>query len=331
VTRKLILWLSMCLLLITACMPNKEEAVSSEGSKLEKVRLMLDWYPNAVHSFLYTAMEKGYFEKQGIDVEIQMPADTNDPLKLAAAGKIDIAMSYQPQVLIARSEEIPVKSFAAVVRHPLNQLMVPEESEIRTPKDLIDKKVGYSSIPLYESIIQTMVEMDGGDVGKVETVDIGWDLIPAIATKRTDAIIGGFINHEKLLLEKEGHKIRTLNPAEYGVPNYYELVFVSSEETLNENPQLFEKFMTAIREAQQYVTKQPDEGLSILLTHENETSPLEKDIESKALDILLPLMNAEDVPFGSQDAETWNTVAEWLKENNIIRHDVKAEDAFVQY
>lgn len=84
----------------------------------DKLSIMLDWYPNAVHSLIYVAQEKGYFADQGLDVEIQMPADTNDSLKLVAAGKIDLALSYQPQILLARGENIPVRSIAAVVRHP---------------------------------------------------------------------------------------------------------------------------------------------------------------------------------------------------------------------
>lgn len=327
--------LSVLLLLIAACGQNNvrvsESPGKSDGEKLQKVSLMLDWYPNAVHSFLYTALEKGYFEEQGLVVEIQMPADTNDPLKLVAAGKIDMALSYQPQVLVARSEDIPVKSFAAVVRHPLNQLMVLENSSIQSPKNLVGKKIGYPSIPLDEAIIQTMVKSDGGDAEKVDMVDVGWDLIPAIATKKTDALIGGYINHEKLLLIKEDHPVRTIDPAKYGVPNYYELVLVSSDEKLETNPELFEKFITAVRVGQKYVAEHPEEALSILMEHQDQTSPLEKDIESASLEILLPLMNAKNQPFGSQDAKTWNTVADWLKEYKVIKEHVNAEEAFVPF
>jgi putative hydroxymethylpyrimidine transport system substrate-binding protein len=327
---RLFIMVALLLLFLNACSNNEPVTKESEETeKLEKITLMLDWYPNAVHSFLYAAQEKGYFEEKGLKVDIQMPADTNDPLRLVAANQIDMAISYQPQVIIARAEQIPVQSFAAIVRNPLIQLMVPGDSPIQTPKDLEDRSVGYPSIPLDEAIIQRMVENDGGDMKKVKMVDIGWDLIPAIATKRTDAIIGGFINHEKILLEKEGHSIRTIDPAQYGVPNYYELVFVSSEKGLAEKPDVYKKFMAAVTKGYEFVKSQPEEGLSLLLKHEESHAPLEEDVEKKSLEILLPLMDAGEKPFGHQELADWEKVGQWLLETNLIKQKVDPETAFV--
>ncbi|MBO0961116.1 ABC transporter substrate-binding protein [Neobacillus sp. MM2021_6] len=322
---------SLLLLLVSACGKEGANQTSGSAGKVQKVSLMLDWYPNAVHSFLFAAKEKGYFKEQGLDVDIQMPADTNDPLRLVAAGKVDLAMSYQPEVLVARGENIPVQSIAAIVRHPLNQLMVGANSPIQSPKDLAGKTIGYPTIPLDEAIIQTMVKTDGGDMKKVKMVDVGWDLIPAMATKKTDALMGGFINHEKLLLEKEGHPVRTLNPADYGVPDYYELVLVGSEKGLKEKPDVYKKFSAAMAKGQTFVADHPEEGLSILLKHEDKTSPLEADIETNSLKILLPLMDAKEKPFGYQDPETWEKVAQWLKTTKMIKADVKAEEAFINF
>ncbi|MGG1677051.1 ABC transporter substrate-binding protein [Neobacillus sp. NRS-1170] len=329
--KSLLIMLSLLLLLLSACGKSESSKSSGKDAGLQKVSLMLDWYPNAVHSFLYAAQEKGYFKEQGLDVDIQMPADTNDPLKLVAADKIDMALSYQPQVLVARGEDIPVQSFAAIVRHPLNQLMVPADSSVQSPKDLAGKTIGYPSIPLDEAIVSTMVKADGGEAGKIKMVDVGWDLIPAMATKKTDALIGGYINHEKLLLDKEGHPMRTLNPADYGVPDYYELVLVGSEKGLKAKPEVFKKFMAAITKGQKYVSEHPEEGLSVLMKHEDKSSPLEKDVETKSLEILLPLMDAKDKSFGYQDPKTWSKVAQWLKENKVIKETVKPEDSFINF
>lgn len=329
---RILMVLCFVTLILSACGQNDEstsEKATAGTGKVEKVSIMLDWYPNAVHSFLFVAQEKGFFKEQGLDVEIQMPADTNDPLRLVAAGQIDMAISYQPQVLVARAEDIPVKSFAALVRHPLNQLMVPAEGPIQSPKDLAGKTIGYPSIPLDEAIIDTMVKADGGDPEKVKMVDIGWDLIPSLATKKTDAIIGGYINHEKLLLEKEGHSVKTLNPADYGVPDYYELVLVGGEKVLQTKPGVFKKFMEAASKGQEFVQTNPKEALEILLKQEDQSSPLDKQIETKSLEILLPLMDANEKPFGHQDPATWTNVAQWLEAKQVIQTKITPKEAFI--
>ena len=306
--------------------PSATEPASDAKDKLS---IMLDWYPNAVHSFIYVAQEKGYFADQGLDVDIQMPADTNDSLKLVAAGKIDLALSYQPQILLARGENIPVRSIAAVVRHPLVHLLTEANGNVSSPKDLDGKTVGYSSIPLYEAMVRTMISKDGGNPDNINLVDVGFDLIPSLASGQADAIMGGFINHEQLILEKEGHAMKSINPVDYGVPDYYELVLTASEAGIEAKKDQLTRFVKAVQEGQKYVTEHPEEALSILLAHENETSPLDPEIETKSLAILLPLMNEEGQPFGRQEMESWENVRAWLVEQDLIPESVKAEDAFI--
>ena len=278
--------------------------------------------------FFIQQWKKAISKQQGLDVTIQMPADTNDPLKLVAANKIDMALSYEPEVVIARDEEYSVTSLAAIVRHPLNTLMVPENGPIKSPKDLAGKTIGYPSIPLDEAIVKTMVKSDGGDPSKIKMVDVGWDLIPAMATKKTDALIGGYINHEKLLLDKEGHPMTALSPSKYGVPDYYELVLVAGEKAVKQKPEVYKKFLAAAAKGQKYVQAHPEEGLSILLKHEDKTSPLDKAVETKSLEILLPLMDAKDQPFGYQDPSSWQNVAKWLYEQKVIKNQIKADAAY---
>lgn len=302
---------------------------SNSDSETKKISIMLDWYPNAVHSFIYTALAKGYFADQGLEVEIQMPADTNDPLKLVAAGEVDLALSYQPQVIMARAEDIPVQSVAAVVRHPLNYLMVPDKSEIQSPKDLAGKKVGFPSIPLNEALVKTMVRTDGGDAAQVNMTDIGWDIIPAIATAKVDAIIGGYINHERILLEKEGHSMRVFDPSQYGVPDYYELVLVAGDKGIENNLETYQKFWKALSQGQQFVAEHPDQGLNYLFAHESKEFPLDQEVEKKSIDILLPLMDAKDKPFGYQEQASWDAAAKWLFDEKMIQKAVEAKDVYM--
>ena len=123
----------LLLLLLAACGGNDaiqegnnkaESNKEAQGTELKEVSIMLDWYPNAVHSYLYVAEEKGYFEEEGVKVDIQFPANPTDPLNLAAAGKITLGLYYQPDVIMARANEnLPVKSVASIVRTPLNHMV----------------------------------------------------------------------------------------------------------------------------------------------------------------------------------------------------------------
>jgi len=329
--------LLLCTLLLLSGCGNKagsdNNATSASpaagAAEMYKLSIMLDWYPNAVHSFLYAAVQNGYFTEEGLDVEIRMPASSNDALKLVAADQIDLALSYQPQVLMARGEDIPVKSIAAIVRHPLTHLMVPADRGLSSPKSLEGLKIGYSSIPLYEAIVRTMIQSDGGDPESIDLIDVGFDLIPAISTNQVDGIMGGFINHEQLILEKEGHPVTSMNPADYGVPDYYELVLVASEQGLQQSGAYYKKFMNAVSRGQKFVQEQPEQALAILLEHEDATSPLDPDIESASLKILLPLMDAGKESFGYQDPAAWDKVGQWLNGNTLLPAEIDPQEAFV--
>lgn len=310
-------------ILLAACGGNGATEKENAGEKkTEDISIMLDWYPNAVHSSIYAAQEKGYFEEEGLNVKIEMPADTNDPLKLAATGKVDLAISYQNQTILSRAEGIPVVSVAAYVRHSLDTIMMKKESGITSPKDLEELSVGYPSSILSEAVVETMVKHDGGDYSKVNMTDVGWDLIPSVATGNVDAIVGGYINHEYVLLNKEGYNMEVLKLSDYGVPDNYELVIVTGEETLAKKKGAIEKFWRALTKGQEFVKKNPKEGLQVLVDHENESFPLDPEVEKESLEILLPLMDEEGVPFGYQEVESWQKVADWLFEMGVIKEQV---------
>ncbi|GIO08832.1 ABC transporter substrate-binding protein [Brevibacillus reuszeri] len=306
----------------TSSSPSTPEAKGGEPTELT---IALDWYPNAVHSFLYAAEDQGFFKEENLKVNLQMPSDSNDPLKMAAAGKVDLAISYQPQVVQARSEGIPVVSVGALVRHPLNVIMTRKDSGIDTPQQLVGKNIGYPSIPLDESIVRTVVKQAGGDDSGLSFTDIGFDIVPALTAKKVDAVVGGYINHEQLILEKNGVAVNAFKPFEFGVPDYYELVLTTSDDTLGKKQQAIEALLRAIAKGQDYVKNNKEKALDLLLAKQAGEFPLEKDIETKSLDILIPLMDAGDKPFGYQTAESWQTLIDWMKSEKLITTDVKAE------
>lgn len=321
---------------LVACGGGGEHAESDKGSpepvksELQEIDIMLDWYPNAVHSYLYVAQEKGYFEEEGVKVNIQFPANPTDPINLAAARQVTLGISYQPDVVIARAnQDVPVKSIGAIVRSPLNHIVFLENSEIQSPKDLEGKQIGFPGIPLNESILSTMIHNDGGNPENVQMIDVGFELGSSLVSERIDAVIGAYINHEVPVLSHNGHETRYLNPVEYGVPSYYELVVVTNDQTWLEEEEKIRAFWRGATKGYEFMRDNPEEALQILLTNQDEANfPLIKEVEQESLDILLPKMESES-GFGSQEATSWQETIDWMLQFDLIQESPSIDDIFV--
>ncbi|WP_399631560.1 ABC transporter substrate-binding protein [Sporosarcina sp. SG10008] len=309
------------ILLLSACNTNE---------KTEKVSIMLDWYPNAVHSFLYVAEEKGYFKDEGIELDIKFPTSPTDPINLAAAGKVTMGITYQPDVIIAKSEQnIGIKSVGVLVRSPLNHVAFLKESGIESPKDLEGKTVGYSGIPLNEAILETMMKADGADYGKVNMVDVGFELNSALISKKADAVIGAYINHEVPLLEYEGFPTGYIDPTDFEIPSFYELIVVTSDDTWKKDQKNIEAFWRAAGRAFDDMEKDPEEALSILLKYQDEANfPLVEVVERESLSILLPKMTAPGT-FGKQDEQAWQATADWMTETGLLKNEANLDGIFI--
>ena len=195
------------LLLLTGCSSggSGDTADGQDDGELETIDVVLDWYPNAVHAFLYEAEEKGYFAEEGLQVNILFPSNASDPLTMTAAGRADIGFYYQEDTIIAKAnEDVPVKVLGAVVQQPISIVCALAEKNIKTPEDLIGKTIGYSGTRFGEVAVGQMLETVGATLDDVELIDVGFDLMSAMTTGNVDATFGCFINHEVPALEEEG-------------------------------------------------------------------------------------------------------------------------------
>ncbi|WP_027623013.1 ABC transporter substrate-binding protein [Clostridium lundense] len=319
------------LVTLTGCAGKPGEKSTADNKKLEEVDLVLDWYPNAIHSFIYTAMEKGYYEEEGLKVNIKFPSNPTDPLTLPAAGKATLGIYYQPDIVMARAnEKVPVKSIGAIVHTPLNVIISLKEKNINSPKDLSGKTVGFSGNPLNTEYVKAMVKADGGDPNSVKIIDVGFELLSSMITKKVDATTGGLINHEVPVLKHEGHKINYFSPSDYGVPRYYEEVFVASDNTIKEKSETLKKFMRASQKGYEFMKKNPDESLKILLNNQQKDNfPLTEAVEKESMNMLLPRMESKEEPFLYQDKKVWEDNIKWLQEKGLLKEKVNAEDFFV--
>jgi putative hydroxymethylpyrimidine transport system substrate-binding protein len=123
-------------------LPLAAPAGNSAAADNVAVTLALDWYPNANHLGLFIAQEKGYFQHENLAVTLYTPVDPSTVLQTVGSGKDTFGLSYQPDVLLARAQGVPVVSIAALVQHPLNSVVALQSSGITRPRDLVGKKVG---------------------------------------------------------------------------------------------------------------------------------------------------------------------------------------------
>lgn len=287
---------------------------------LEDFSIVLDWYPNAIHSFLYVAQEKGYFAEEGLNLVINFPANVNDGISLPAAGKADAGIYYlRDTILTSQEEGVPVVSIGAVTQCSANVVIALADTGITGAADLAGKRVGYSATALSEAEVASMLEYAGFAASDCELVDVGFDLLTATTTGQVDATIGGMINHEVPQLEEEGFEVNYFSPTEYGVPQNYELVLLTGKATAEQEPEKLEAFLRACERGFAFMKENPEEALQILLEHQNaENFPLSETVETKSMEMLLPMMETADAPFLHQEAGVWQENADWMYERGIL-------------
>ena len=174
----------------------------------DKITLLLDWFVNPDHGPIIIAQEKGIFEEAGLKVEIIPPANPSDPPKLVAAGKADIAISYQPQLHMQVHEGLPVTRIGTLVATPLNCLLVLEDGPIKNLSDLKNKKIGYSISGMEQALLSAILKKANVKKDEVEYINVNWSLSPSLMSKQVDAVIGAYRNFELNQMKIEGVKGR---------------------------------------------------------------------------------------------------------------------------
>lgn len=324
--KRVLCLLAVCALLLCGCGGQK-----TEPAALREVDVVLDWYPNALHAFLYVAMEKDYYEEEGLQVNLRFPANANDAISLVAAGRADVGLYYQQDVIQARANQaVPVKSIGAVVQTPLNVVVSLADRNIRTPADLTGKTVGYASTELSEAILRSMMDHVGANWQDMTLVDVGFDLMSAMTTGNVDATIGCLVNHEVPQMEQEGFAINWFGVEEYGVPSYYEGVFLASDAGIAENSEVLRAFLRASARGFADVQADPEAALTILLDHQSaENFPLTEEVERSSLEILLPRMETETLQFLCQSDVCWQENIDWMYAQGLIDQPVTLDDVRV--
>ncbi|WP_025563843.1 ABC transporter substrate-binding protein [Psychromonas sp. SP041] len=285
----------------------------------KKVTLMLDWFVNPNHGPIIVAQQRGYFKEQGLNVIIQEPADPSMPPKLVAAGNIDLAITYQPNLIIDVAEGLPLVRSATLIATPLNTLMVLDNGKINSLSDLKGKKVGIAISGSEEATIGKMLETVNVSYDELEIINVGWALSASLASGKVDAIWGGLRNFETNQLALEGFKAKAYFPEEHGVPAYDELIFVANAKKYD--AAMINAFNKALEQATIYIVNHPKEAWNEFVNYAPDT--LNNELNKRAWRDTLTRFALRPAAI---DLKRYDDYAQFMFDNKLIKSLPKAKD-----
>jgi putative hydroxymethylpyrimidine transport system substrate-binding protein len=324
VTRSPLLAVLAAAALLAAGCGEKEDVLEPKGSK--QLELLLDFFPNADHAGIYAAQAGGQFEQAGLDVKIRQPSDPAGVIKQVAAGRVDLAISYEPEVLRARDKGLRVVAVGALVQQPLTSIISLPRAKVRRPADLEGKTVGTAGIDYQTAFLRTILLEAGVDPETVKERNVGTGLNPALLTRKVDATLGSFWNYEGTELRLQKRDPRIIRVQRAGVPSYNELVLVANEEALERDGDKIRAFVGALSRGTEELRDDPEAAIDGLL----EANPdLDPKLQSAVVKVTLPLFfPPKGKPFGYQDPGQWDDFAAWMRENKLTTKTPDAKGAF---
>ena len=307
---------------LAGCGEREERAGPGQA---EPLKLMLDFFPNADHAGIYGAEAGGHFRDVGLDVTVRTPPDPAAPIKQVAAGRVDLAISYEPEVLRARDRGLNVVSVASVVREPLTSIVSLPKARIRRPADLRGKTVGTAGIDYQSAYLRAILERAKVPPSTVKERNVGFNLAPALLTGKVDAVLGAFWNYEGLQLKLRRKRPQIIKVQDAGVPPYSELVLVANGDSLENDPGRVRRFVGALERGTRALRSNTTPALDALLRANRDLDPrLQRESVRVTLPLLLP---PRGKPFGWQDLRAWTRFGDWMRDRGLLKQPPTPEDA----
>lgn len=290
--------------------------------------VVLDWYPNAIHTFLYDAREKGYFAEEGIEVNLISPAETVDALTFVSAKKAQIGLTYPMEVVKSNQTGMKVRAIGAVTQKDLGVFTTLKGNGVTSDfTSLKNRKIGYDGTASSEAVIRTAVRKAGLSEKDYELVNVGFDLTTALTTGSVDLTSGMMLNDEVVTMKNSGYDVESWAYSDYGVPEMYDIVMVANEDEFQDKPELYQGFLRACHKGFQDMKASEEDSIKVIMDKMNsDENPLDEKQQRESYELLLPYMETEDEPFLTMQEEKWQSIIDWMKESKLIKKDVKPSD-----
>lgn len=304
------------LLLLVGC-----QSQESEGK--EKVQLFLDWTPNTNHTGIYVAKEKGFFEEEGLDVEIMLPGEVSTE-QIIGSGKGQFGISFQSQVTQARSENLPIVSIAAIIQKDTSGYYTPKSKGIETPKDFEGRVYGAYGSELEKASLQAVMNKEGGDASKINMVQVG-NTDYFIAMERDIDFVSIFYAWTGIEGELRGADMNFIQPADFAPElDTYSPLIITSDDMIENDPETVQAFINAVYKGYEFAINNPEEAADILIEAEPDLNP---ELVQRSQEWLSPRYKEGAEAWGVQEASRWERYANFMIENKIIE-SVDIQKAF---
>ncbi len=320
-----------CLALVTALASLAGLAACGEmqdritPAKTQSLTLMLDYFPNADHVGIYQAIAEGDFTRAGLDVHVEVPPNDAAPLQLLVAGKADVAISYEPDLMLARNRGEPVASFGAIVQEPLTSIVSIGSKHITSPADLRGKRIGDGGIPYQHAFLTTILARAHVPLRSVKEINVGENLVPAMLSGEVDGTLGAYWNYEAIELDQRHRHPNVIPVDQAGVPTYDELVFVVRKATIVYHAQLIRRFLHAVARGYEAARANPVAAAQNLV----KLNPgLDYKLQLAAVEATLTsFFPTGGHPWGWQNASQWNVFANWMFKEGLLSNANAPVDA----
>jgi len=298
----------------------------ASNSGRQRLNLMLDFFPNADHAGIYAAQADGRFSAEKLDVAIHTPSDPSVPLKLLAAGKADLAISYEPEVLRARDKGEPVVAVAALVRVPLTSIVSLPRAGIQTPADLRGKRVATAGIDYQSAYLDAILRRASVPRSSVRELNAGFDLVPALVSGRADAVLGAYWNYEAIQLRLQRRQPRVIRIEQAGVPTYDELVVTATDDTVKHRAALVRRFLRALAAGTSDLAQRSPQAVDALV---RANPDLDRRLQSASIAVTRPYLEPPPgKPYGYLDPAAWSKFTAFMQSSGILSARVQAGSAF---
>jgi len=285
------------------------------------IRVSLDYFANPNHIPLYVALDQGFFDDEGIEVDIFVPANPSDPVKLAAAQAVEIALTPQINYLIARSENLPLIAIGALIDQPLGGLLALRDHGIEDLEDLSGKRIGYALAPLEPILWETVFACAGIDPAGIDLVNVGFNTVTALLTGNVEAI-GAFRNYEVLQIEELGYEPVFFPQEAYCVPTTFEILLVAHPDFVSNHNVEAAAFLRALVRAIDWTIENPDDALALFF---NRFPDLDDELNARSFAATLPLYA---VGAYHADEAVWDVLQSYLFENGLMEQQFSIAELY---